>query len=311
MLSEAEISERADSLNLNLLNKNEREVVEIIMKANREERKLIRDEYDSKYSPELLEQINNSFQGEFKNLVYKCFLTKAEYDASELEKAFKAFSMDEDTVYEIIIGRPLPIIKDIMTIFQAKTGQSLEKAIKRNIDKQIQDCLISMLKTERNDVQKPSHRECEQKADMLINTKPKNWLLNYDIITNIFCKSSAEELVLIARYYKQKTKTHIQHAIEELGQVQRKFLTTLVFVVSAPAEHYSYRLNQSVKGIGTNNTLLDRILVNRFDLDIPLLKRFYYDVFKVSAREDIEDDTEGAYRELLIRLLNYIDTEDF
>ena len=113
-------------------------------------------------------------------------------------------------------------------------------------------------------------------------------------------------MVLIARYYKQKTKTHIQHAIEELGQVQRKFLTTLVFVVSAPAEHYSYRLNQSVKGIGTNNTLLDRILVNRYDLDMPLIKQFYEDTYKITAREDIEDDTAGNYRTLLIELLNYM-----
>lgn len=315
MLTDEGNIKKAESLNEYLLNKNEREIIEIIMQASREERKLIRDAYDQKYSPTLLEQINLTFKEKinenFRNLVHKCFLTKNEYDAEELERAFKSFSIDEDTIYEIIIGRPHNSMKEIQKIYEKNCGESLLKSIQKNLDQDLQDILSILLNSDRTKIQIPNHRECEIKADMLINTPKENWLINSDIILNVFVKSSSEELVLICRYYKKKTKKHIQEVIDSLSLSAKKFLTTLVFVVSGAAEHYSFRLNQSLKGVGTNNALLDRILLNRYDIDMPLLKRFYYDTYQVSAREDIEDDTQGSYRNLLIRLLNYIDIDDY
>ena len=83
----------------------------------------------------------------------------------------------------------------------------------------------------------------------------------------------------------------------------------MIYYISAPAEHFAYRLNQSLKGIGTDNALLERILVWRHDIDMNLIKAFYKDTYKATAKEDIEDDTDGNYRDLLIELLNYADED--
>ena len=133
---------------------------------------------------------------------------------------------------------------------------------------------------------------------------------NKKIVNDIIAKVSPEEMVLILRFYKEKTGNHVQNMVDKLPKTQKKFLTSFLFNVISPAEHYAYTIYQSLKGIGTNNQLLDRVLATRYDLDMPLVKQFYYDIYKVTAKEDIEDDTSEYYRELLIELLNYMDEND-
>mgnify|MGYP003295497658 CR=1 FL=1 len=182
----------------------------------------------------------------------------------------------------------------------------MESAVSRNLDKNAREAILTILKTERKDNPNPNDKECEKLASLLINQEPKKWLTDKKIINDILAKASPQELVQIARFYKKKTGTHIQNKVDELQRNQKMFLTSFFFNAISPAEHSAYSIYQSLKGIGTNNQLLDRILVNRYDLDMPLIKQFYEDTYKITAREDIEDDTAGNYRTLLIELLNYM-----
>ena len=74
---------------------------------------------------------------------------------------------------------------------------------------------------------------------------------------------------------------------------------------SSPSEYFATRVNKAVKGWGTNNNLLIRILVTRDEIDMPQIKKCYKELYKKDMLEDIKDDTSGDYRELLIELAGH------
>lgn len=79
----------------------------------------------------------------------------------------------------------------------------------------------------------------------------------------------------------------------------------ILFALISPSEYFAKRLNQAVKGIGTDDNLLIRILVTRDEIDMPQIKQYYKQIIKKDMLEDIKGDTSGDYRKLLIELADH------
>ena len=295
-----------DMLHEALETKNDEAIIQIIMSYSRKERLSIKENYNLKFEKSLEDEISDKLGGEFKKTVIKLFLSRAEFDARELYRALKAFNIDDDAIYEIIMGRPEKILKEIETIYSTLDKNSLENTLYKKLDKKIRQALITFLKTPRSINTQPNDRDCSRKADLLVSVLPEKWLSDEEII-RIFAISSPQELVLIARFYLEKTGTHIQKAIAKISKIQRNFITALYYNVAAPAEYTAYKLYESLKGIGTDDNLLQREIITRYDADMPLTKKFYTTLYKNTLEDDVEDDTSGAYRHLLISLVKYLD----
>ena len=62
---------------------------------------------------------------------------------------------------------------------------------------------------------------------------------------------------------------------------------------------------KAIKGLGTNNTTLIRILVTRQEIDIPLIKQYYKKNYQKDMIDDIKGDTSGNYRKILVELASH------
>ncbi len=307
------IEEKAGSLYFALFESKTRDknILDLILSTERSEREQIRKAYDRKYpSNNCLDDLKKKLGGDFKETVVKTFQTRAEYDAETLYNAFKGFSIDEDPIYEIVIGRPPQLLDEIKPIYEKKAGVSLEANIKKHFPNPLKKNLAVVLNTKRSTNPNPSHDFCQKQADKLINTAPDNWLNDNEII-NMLAKNSPEELVLTSRYYLKKTNQHIMKTIEGLSKSQKKYIMAILFNVVAPPEMYANKINEAIKGLGTDDPLLQRIVVTRYDIDMTLIKKYYRQNYKVTARADIEDDTSGLYRDLLVGLINKYDPNDY
>ena len=66
-------------------------------------------------------------------------------------------------------------------------------------------------------------------------------------------------------------------------------------------ETYS-KLKNSLEGLGTNTHLLNRVVVSRSDIDMKDIRDMYLYKYKNDLIEDISNDTEGQYKDLLVYL---------
>jgi len=79
-------------------------------------------------------------------------------------------------------------------------------------------------------------------------------------------------------------------------------LTTILYAVISPSEYFATRINEALKGLGTNDRLLIRVIVSRNEIDMAQIRQYYSQLYKKDMIEDIKGDTSGLYKNLLVEL---------
>lgn len=113
---------------------------------------------------------------------------------------------------------------------------------------------------------------------------------------------------MIASYYNKLPDKTILQTIENepsFSNDMKKLLSTIVNASINPSEYFATRVNQAIKGLGTNDNLLIRVLVTRDEIDMPKIKECYKNLYGRDMLEDIKDDCSGSYRELLLELAGH------
>ena len=163
-----------------------------------------------------------------------------------------------------------------------------------------------MLQGGRSENPYPNEKECKKICEELYNGGEAIKGTDNDLFIKYFANKSPAELAMVSRLYHKKYNKSLLDVIEKefSGDVKVLFSTLLKALVK-PAEYFATRVNKAVKGWGTNNNLLIRILVTRDEIDMPQIKKCYKELYKKDMLEDIKDDTSGDYRELLIELAGH------
>jgi hypothetical protein len=162
------------------------------------------------------------------------------------------------------------------------------------------------MSTERRVNSEPDHKECERLADLLISAGEKKWIEDENIFRDVFILTSPEEMVLVGRYYLKKTGVLLIDAIEKkVGGKGKNLLREVVYANIIPHELFAEKIYNSIKGLGTNTAVLNRVLAARHGVDMPQIKEIYQWKYKVTLKEDIIGDTSGQYQKLCLFVAEY------
>lgn len=69
------------------------------------------------------------------------------------------------------------------------------------------------------------------------------------------------------------------------------------------AEFFAHQLHKSMKGLGTNDRQLVRLVVTRCEIDMTEIKEAFERLFGESLKSMIKGDTSGAYKHALYALI--------
>ena len=117
-----------------------------------------------------------------------------------------------------------------------------------------------------------------------------------NIFKEVFIQSSPEELVLIGRYYLKRCGNNMLDVIDQKISVKNKtLLREILYNNIIPQELYAEKVYLAIKGLGNNNTLLNRVLISRNEINMGEINKFYKEKYNVTMREDIIGDTSGIY----------------
>ena len=244
--------------------------------------------------------------GHFKELCGYCFLTPMEFNAKMLKRGFKGLSIDDQLIFEILADHTLEEYKQIEEAYKTETGRELRKDIEKNFNGNLRKDILNLMSTERRVNSEPDHKECERLADLLISAGEKKWIEDENIFRDVFILTSPEEMVLVGRYYLKKTGVLLIDAIEKkVGGKGKNLLREVVYANIIPHELFAEKIYYSIKGLGTNTAVLNRVLAARHGVDMPQIKEIYQWKYKVTLKEDIIGDTSGQYQKLCLFVAEY------
>ena len=283
----------------------EKAIIKIVSNRTNAHLQKVRSSYKSIYHEDIIEDLKSELSGGLRDTIIALFYEPIEFDCHQLNKAMKGLGTDEDTLIEIIGTRPGWMIKNIRTRYNEMFEQDLVEHVKSETSDSFQKLLVSLLQGNRSENNCPNIDKCKQDADDLYKAT-EGWNTDESVFNKIFVTRSPMELAYIAKYYKEYKGNSILKTIEEeFSGDTEKLYKAIVHAVINPSEYFAKRINEAIKGVGTNENLLIRVIVTRGEIDMPLIKQYYKKLFNQDMIEDIKDDTSGDFQDLLVELVSH------
>ena len=129
--------------------------------------------------------------------------------------------------------------------------------------------------------------------------KPKCPLTIIDIVTH---RSNAQRQKIVEEYYKQYQK-NIRDDFR--SSFSGNFQDSLVALFYTPLDYDCNQIYSAMKGLGTNEDSLIEIFATRSNERINQIKQRYFQLFnQKDLVKEINDETSGFFRKILLELLN-------
>jgi hypothetical protein len=296
------MSENASILYQNINNKiiNEDQLIEIIKKSDLKNRILLSQYYKANYGLSLFDEIISKIKGDFGYCLSLLFLSPLEFCIYQIKKGLEK---ENEITIEQLTSKTVEELKLIEDIYNKQTKQELKMDIIKTYKGLVGKNLLNLWDIKRKYNINPDKNECEKYAEILSKNNPENWVENENIFKDIFIQCSPDELILIARYYLKITGRNLLDDIENKteGYIQI-LLKEILYNNIMPSELFADKLYLAMKGTGTDEDSLSRILISRFELDMEDIRNIYKNKYNSNLKDDIISDTSGPYQKLCLYL---------
>uniref|UniRef100_A0A7N9AXA8 Annexin n=1 Tax=Mastacembelus armatus TaxID=205130 RepID=A0A7N9AXA8_9TELE len=240
--------------------------------------------YKTSYGKDLIKDLHSELSGDFRKLVMAMMKAPAEFDASELHSAIKGAGTDEACLIEILSSRSNAEIREINRIYKQENKKSLEDSISGDTSGHFRRLLISL-------------------AQALYAAGENKLGTDESKFNAILCARSKPHLRAVFHEYQQMCGRDIEKSIcrEMSGDLESGMLAVVKCIKNTPA-YFAERLYKAMKGAGTKDKTLIRIMVSRSEVDLLDIRQEYLKNYQKSLYTDISGDTSGDYKKLLLML---------
>ena len=283
----------------------EKAIINIIVNRNAAQRAEIRRTYKACFGKDLINRLKEDTSGNFKDIICAMFMTPPEYDAYCLYKAMKGLGTNEGVLIEIIGTRNGEQLQEIKDIFEKEYKNTLENWVKGDTSGNFRLLLVALLQCNRSN--NPNHdlNACQEDANALYKAGAGRWGTDEATFIRIFANRSAAEIACINQCYLKMRGKGILYAIDkEFSGDVKKLLQTIVGALLDIHGYFAMRIRESVKGLGTNDSKLVRVIVSRCEIDLPQIKQAYQRIYQRDLLHDVRGDTSGYYRDILTNLIS-------
>jgi len=286
-------------------NLNARKAIEILAAIDPFTMDKIKDCYGEDFGHSLALDISKHVSGHFGDALIGVLSDPDEYDAYLLHDAMKGLGTNDHVLIEILVTRTPEHIKKIKDAFVKKYGESLDKWIRDETSGDYEKYLLALINVDRATSKGAVNKELVAKdVEALYKAGEGRIGTNESVFIEIFSERSWKHLRQVAEEYPKAHKHSLETAIKKEfgGQLERALLWTLESVENRHA-FFARRLNKAMDGIGTKDKDLVRIMVTRRSNDLWEISEEYRSIFHKSLKEDIEGDTSGDYKKLLVEMV--------
>ncbi|XP_015273744.1 PREDICTED: annexin A2, partial [Gekko japonicus] len=253
---------------------------------------------------ELAAALKSGLSGNLETLMLALVKTAPQYDASELKAAMKGLGTDEDTLIEIICSRTNQELGQINRMYKEMYKTELEKDIISDTSGDFRKLMVTLAKGRRNeDCSVVDYELIDQDARDLYDAGVKRKGTDVPKWINIMTERSPQHLQKVFDRYKSYSPYDMQESIkkEVKGDLEIAFLN-LVQCLQNKQLYFADRLYESMKGKGTRDKILIRIMVSRSEVDMLKIKSEFKRKYGKSLYHFIQQDTKGDYQRALLNL---------
>ncbi|XP_007896420.1 annexin A4 isoform X2 [Callorhinchus milii] len=281
----------------------EQAITDVLANRSNKQRQQITLSFKTAYGKDLVKELKSELSGNFEKAVLSLIKPSLLYDATELKDAIKGAGTDEQCLIEILASRSNAEIHEINRIYKAEFKKTLEEDIKSDTSGHFERLLVSLTQGNRDESQNVDITLVKKDAQDLYTAGEGRMGTDESRFNAILCARSRPHLKAVFEEYRQICKHDIEKSIcrEMSGNLERGMVAVVKCLRNTPA-FFAERLYKSMKGMGTDDRTLVRIMVSRCEVDMLDIRAEFKKLYGKSLYTFISGDTSGDYKKLLLQL---------
>nr|7NMI_B Chain B, S100P-ANXA2 chimera [Homo sapiens] len=279
-------------------------IVNILTNRSNEQRQDIAFAYQRRTKKELASALKSALSGHLETVILGLLKTPAQYDASELKASMKGLGTDEDSLIEIICSRTNQELQEINRVYKEMYKTDLEKDIISDTSGDFRKLMVALAKGRRaEDGSVIDYELIDQDARDLYDAGVKRKGTDVPKWISIMTERSVPHLQKVFDRYKSYSPYDMLESIrkEVKGDLENAFLNLVQCIQNKPL-YFADRLYDSMKGKGTRDKVLIRIMVSRSEVDMLKIRSEFKRKYGKSLYYYIQQDTKGDYQKALLYL---------
>ncbi|KAJ0059708.1 hypothetical protein NL108_011197, partial [Boleophthalmus pectinirostris] len=250
----------------------EQAIIDILAYRSSAQRQQIKQAYFDKYDDELVDVLKSELSGNFEKAILAMLDPPVIYAVKELRKAMKGAGTDEDVLVEILCTATNDITNNKCTVhlnlfstfYYLVHERDLEADIEGDTSGDVRNLLMALLQGNRDETYEVDEELAEQDATALFEAGEGCFGTDESTFSYVLAMRNYLQLQATFKIYEQLSGTEILDAIEnETSGTLKKCYKALVRVAKNPQLYFARRLHDAMKGAGTDEDTLIRIIVTR------------------------------------------------
>ncbi|KAK8472916.1 hypothetical protein PHAVU_002G332200 [Phaseolus vulgaris] len=247
-------------------------VINVLAHRDATQRSYIQHEFRTMYSSDLLKRLSSELSGKLETAVLLWMHDPAGRDALILKQCLAAEDLESTT--EVLCSRSSSQLQYLRQVYYTKFGVYLEHEIERYASGDHKKMLLAYLTIPRHEGPEVNREMAEMDAKVLYKAGEKRLGTDEKTFVQIFSERSAAHLAAVNHYYHSM----YGHSLKKV-------------------------LRKAMKGFGTDDTKLIRVIVTRAEIDLQYIKAEYLKKYKKTLNDAVHSETSGHYRAFLLLLL--------
>mmetsp|Transcript_60056 Transcript_60056/g.99156 ORF Transcript_60056/g.99156 Transcript_60056/m.99156 type:complete len:518 (+) Transcript_60056:1-1554(+) len=314
---------------------NKTKMSQITGSMNAAQRREVRRQFETQVDPKkgLLRWLKSELSGSMEKLFCGCYESAGEYDARLILNALAGAGYNSELLIEVICTRSWPQLCELRKAWvdcqyikhNECTDRSPGKYLTGGVVKAVEDetkkilssghfqsLMCTLLTQQRPPNATPDAQQVMQDAETLNRyIKQEKKSAQKEKFIEIYTQRSWAHLAALSEKFSDVSKKYtllaaIKHSFGD-GSDTSQALRCITQFVSQPYDFWAEKLRKSMKGLGTNDDLLIRVVITRAEVDMQNIKTVFGQRYGdgETLKKWIKDDISGHYQRLLLDLTGY------
>uniref|UniRef100_A0A8B9FHY2 Annexin n=1 Tax=Amazona collaria TaxID=241587 RepID=A0A8B9FHY2_9PSIT len=283
-LKDAEVLRKA----MKGLGTDEQAIIDCLGSRSNKQRQQIILSFKTAYGKDLIKDLKSELSGNFEKTILAMMKTPVMFDAYEIKEAIKGIGTDENCLIEILASRSNEHIQELNRVYKAEFKKTLEEAIKSDTSGHFQRLLISLSQGNRDESTSVDMALVQKDVQELYAAGENRLGTDESKFNAILCARSRAHLRAVFSEYQRMCNRDIEKSIcrEMSGDLEKGMLAVVKCLKNTPA-FFAERLQKAMKGAGTKDRTLIRIMVSRSEVDLLDIRAEYKRMYGRSLYADI------------------------